>query len=69
MRDDAEHRGIVERVDRHAFEPEPAAIAMAEAVLETIELGLGSAIGEQAAKTLAHRLRIVRVQELPGIAA
>ena len=69
MRDDAEHRGVVERVDGHALEPEPAAIAMAKAVFETIELGLGVAIGEQAAKALAHRLDIVRVQELGGVAA
>ena len=67
--DDAEHRGIVERVDRDALEPAPAAVAMAEAVFEAIELGLGARDWRAAAKSFAHRLRIVRVQELGGIAA
>ena len=40
VRDDSEHRGIGERVDRDTLEPAPAAVPMTEAVFEAIALGL-----------------------------
>ena len=56
MRDDAEHRGIGERVHGDALEPAPAAVPVPEAVFESIEFGLVRRLRrEDDAEALAHR--------------
>jgi hypothetical protein len=67
VRDDAEHRGILERVHGDTLEPAPAAIAVPEAVFEAIELGLVCRRGEDVPEALAHLRRIFGVQEVHGV--
>ncbi len=69
MCNDAHHGRIAERVDRDAFQPAPAAITVAEAVLEAVQILGRDLRGEHGAKSLAHGIGIVGVQELGGIAA
>ena len=69
MRDDAAHRRVRQRVDRHALKPQPAAVLVAEAVFKTIELRLRIAGREQADKPLMQRPPVVGMHEVDGIAA
>ena len=57
--------------DELALVADPAvrAVAMAEAVLEPVQFGGCVTVGEQAAESFTHRLRVVGMQELGGIAA
>jgi hypothetical protein len=68
VRDDAADGGIREPVHRDALEPAPGAVAVTEAVLEAVEFRLRLCCMQQDAEALAHRLDVVRMQELRGIA-
>ena len=69
VRDDAEHRRIRECIDSHAFEPAPAAVAMTEAVLEAVQVGLRLAGREKSPEPLAHGVDIVGMEEFGGVTA
>src|SRR6187549_415143 len=68
VRDDAAHRGIGERIDRHALEPAPAPVAMAKAIFEAIQFRLPVTRAQEPTKSFAHRVGIVGVKELRGVA-
>ncbi len=68
VRDDAAHRGIGERIDRHALEPAPGPVTMAKAIFEAIQFRQAVARALKPTKSFEHRVGIVGVKELGGVA-